>query len=161
MFAPVGHYRGLRPQWQRLCGQKQEKSWIQNYRDYRFNGPFEVVAQVFHNHQDFLQLLESHTTGHNKQTNTMKSLSDPDVILLLECLGLFFHPVTDLYWNMVISPKTSHPEFKSIVSKLKDCLQNCLADPQDLISSDSFSCLRKFPATSPATQEKMSKAVKN
>ena len=111
LFAPVGDYRGLRPQWQGLCKKKQQKSWIQNYKDNRFNGLFEVAAQVFHHHQDFVQLLESHTTGINKQTNVMKSLSDPDVILLLECLGLFFHSVTGPYWNMVISPKTSHPEF--------------------------------------------------
>ena len=59
LFGPVGDHRGLRPQWEAHCAANNIKSTIKSYKDNRFNGLFEVSAQVFHHHQDFINILES------------------------------------------------------------------------------------------------------
>ena len=90
LFGPVGDHRGLRPQWEAHCAANNIKSTIKSYKDNRFNGIFEVSAQVFHHHQDFINILESLKSLNFKQAKLLNSLKNKDMMLLLECLGLFF-----------------------------------------------------------------------
>ncbi|GFO29846.1 hypothetical protein PoB_005635100 [Plakobranchus ocellatus] len=59
LFGPVGDHRGVGNQWEAFCMERNFKSVIKPYKDNRFNGLFEVAAQVFHHHDDFLSILTS------------------------------------------------------------------------------------------------------
>lgn len=86
-----------------------------------------------------------------KQTRLFKSLQNSNLLLLLECLGLFFHYVTGPFWTMVISSNMSHNRFKIVVKKLRDGLQKCSDDPKNSFNPDSFKFIN-FPTTSPETK---------
>ena len=159
LFGPTGDYRGLRNQWEALCLQKGEKSCIKSYKDNRFNGLFEVAAQVFHHHLDFVQLLESQPSNNTKQTKLYNSLTNPVFILVLECLGLYFHTVTGPFWKIVISSKTSHQQFKKLITLLKDDLQKCRNNPHHFFKTESFRYFRDFTPTSPETKQKLSTSL--
>ncbi|GFN75763.1 sodium leak channel non-selective protein-like [Plakobranchus ocellatus] len=159
LFGPVGDYRGLRNQWEAFCFEKGIKSTIKSYKDNRFNGLFEVSAQLFHHHVDFLYLLDSIPSKNNKQTRLTTSLRNPSLLLLVECLGLFFHKVTGPFWTMVISTNVTHQRFKNIIVHLKHDLQKCQDDPHFLFHPQSFSLL-KFSNTSPETSQGLSQSVR-
>ncbi|KAK3743350.1 hypothetical protein RRG08_061286 [Elysia crispata] len=161
LFGPIGDYRGLRNQWEALGLQKGEKSCIKSYKDNPFNGLFEVAAQVFHHHLDFVQLLESQPSNNTKQTKLYNSLTNPVFVLVLEveCLGLYFHTVTGPFWKIVISPKTSHQQFKKLITLLKDDLQKCRNNPHHFFKTESFRYFRDFTPTSPETKQKLSTSL--
>ena len=158
IFGPCGDYKGLRNQWEGFCMKKEQKSLIKNYKDNRFNGLFEVAAQVFHHRQDFLAVLEMQPSLNFTQAKLQKSLKDPALVTSIECLALFFHAVTGPFWTMVSSSKISHQEFQSIISHLQKDLQKCKDDPHFFFHPDAFKFMT-FPNTSPDTKEKLPSSI--
>lgn len=158
LFGPVGDYRGLRNQWEAYCMEKGIKSFIKSYKDNRFNGLFEVAAQVFHHHEDFIYILSSLKSKNAKQTNLLNSLQNTKLILLCECLGLFFHKITGPFWYYVISPKATFTDLSRIIFRMKESLKKCLQDPSFLFDQDSFSFLNF--TTSSETKNKISTVMR-
>ena len=158
VFAPVGDYRGLRQQWEGLCIERGIKSIIKLYKDNRFNGLFEIAAQVYHHHQEFIYLLESNPAKNNKQAKVYQGLKDPILLLLIQCLGLFFQKVTGPFWTMVIS-KTTHKTFRSTLLEVKNDLQKCQENPSFFFKPECFSEIMKFPITSPTAVKNLPKKM--
>ncbi|GFO32659.1 hypothetical protein PoB_005916400 [Plakobranchus ocellatus] len=159
IFGPVGDYRGVRNLWEGYCSKKEIKSEIKNYKDNRFNGLFEVSAQVFHHHQDFLTILTSMKTKNMKQARLFKALQNEQLILLTECLALIFHKITGPFWSFVISKKASYQTLQQTVQGLFHSLQKCVDNPSHLFDEQNFSFLN-YPTSSPETKSTLSKFLK-
>lgn len=136
------------------------ESLIKAYKDSRFNGLFEISDRVYHHHQDFLKLLSIKTFRNFKQNSLLQSLQCPHILLLLECLGLFFHRVTGPFWSMVISKKMSFQDLVPIIKSLYQGLINTSESPNFFFNQDSFPLLHKFEASSQETKASLSTHMK-
>ena len=159
VFGSVGDHRGLRMHWNGYCLERGITSTIKKYKDNRFNGLFEVAAQVFHHHDDFLHILTSLNSPNCKQANLIKNLQNPEIILILECLSIFFHKITGPFWSMVICNSTS---FYSLSKKLKDLelsLQITIENPNFILEPNSFSFL-SYPTSSVETKKSLPTSIR-
>ena len=147
LFGPVGDYRGCRNIWEGFCIEKGIKSTIQNFKDNRFNGLFEVSAQVYHHHRDFLTIL-SKSSNNAKQQRLQKALENKDLINTVHILGLFFFKITGPFWTFAVS-KSEITELPQFIQNLKFSLESISQDP-NIILQRSFDFLEKYKTTSTA-----------
>lgn len=161
LFGPVGDYRGIRNQWEAFCIENNIRSTIKAYKDNRFNGLFEVSAQVFHHHKSFVTLLEAQSSLNFKQTRLLKSLKNPDLVLLMECLAIFFHKVTGPFWSIAITKIVAVNMLSTTIQQLEKDLLICSEDPHHIFRPDSFN-FHKFRSASSSqeTKESLSKEMK-
>ena len=76
-FGPVGDYLGLRDVWESHCASKGVKSKISSYKDNRFNGIFQVSAQVLHHREDFIHILDNVNLSNKKLQSVAADLCVP------------------------------------------------------------------------------------
>ncbi|GFO29845.1 hypothetical protein PoB_005635000 [Plakobranchus ocellatus] len=154
LLGPVGDHRGVGSQWEAFCMEKNLKSVIKPYKDNRFNGLFEVAAQVFHHHDDFLRILTALNSLNAKQARLTKAFKNSKSILILECLGVLFHKVTRPFWSLVITKSTNYHSLSTRFQDMVCSLQKSVDDPNFLFEPNSFSCL-EFSTSSVETKEKL------
>ena len=141
-FGPVGDYLGLRDVWESHCASKGVKSKISSYKDNRFNGLFQVSAQVLHHREDFIYILDNVNLSNKKLQSVAADLKCGVVCTFLQALAIAFLRITGPYYNLMES-NVPYLEIYRYIQSLYEYLQVGSADAQHLLTN-SLPTLAEF-----------------
>ena len=126
IFGPAGDHQGVKDKWESYCQEKKIKSIIGNYRDNRFNGLFEVSAQIIFHRKEFVQLLDGIKTPNRKILSVLADLKCDMITHFVLVLCIFYITVTGPYWKIITS-NVKYRHMWKFIESLKEFLNRISA----------------------------------
>jgi hypothetical protein len=133
----VDEKNGIRDKWMADCRNRHIKSLIGDFRDNRFNGIFEVSAQLVHHINDILALENRLKTPLNlKVLSVFLDLKDSHVVTMVQALAIFYVKATEPYWKLVLSKEVEYEQLPDIIQSLAAKLALLPDNPELLLDDD-------------------------
>ncbi|KAK2168873.1 hypothetical protein LSH36_13g00014 [Paralvinella palmiformis] len=146
LLGPNGDEKcGIRGKWIADCRTRHVMSVIGDYRDNRFNGLFQVSAQLIHHMDDILSLEKKLKADINLKVKSLfLDLKDSRGVMMLQAHDIAYLTVTEPCWRLTLSKYTKYLELFRHIQPFYMNLVHYTDHPEDLLHTDTSS-IPEFP----------------